>query len=142
MGLAYSRFQEVSNLENAIELAKALWDAACWLWSGRNPGVDRRDQKAVAEAFDNGLFDRCPDLRLFRDLAEAAKHGGELSRSSVTVKGISGGGSPGDALYMFTRFGTNQSSPECTLQMEHDGGSRDRKEALTTTYKFLLTETS
>jgi hypothetical protein len=38
--------------------------------------------------------------------------------------------------------GTLQSTPECTLQIDHDGGSRDLKEALITAYKFLRDETS
>jgi hypothetical protein len=39
-------------------------------------------------------------------------------------------------------FGTHESTPECTLRIEHAGGSRDMKEALATAFKFLQTETS
>jgi hypothetical protein len=80
---AYSRFQRISNLESAIDPAKALWDTAGWLWSDRYPGVNRRDHPAAASAFDADLFRRCPDLEFFRDLADTAKHGGELHRGSV-----------------------------------------------------------
>jgi hypothetical protein len=139
---AFSRFQKVSNLENAIDLAKTLWDTTGWLWSDGNPGVDRRDRQLEAKAFDEDLFRRCPDLRLIRDLAEANKHGGELSRANVIVSGISGCGSPGGTLYTSTPFGMTEGTPKCTLQIDYEGGSRDMTETLTTAYKFLLAETS
>ena len=137
---AYSRFQRVSNHENAISLAKALWDTAGWLWSDRQPGVNRRDQQKAADAFDDDLFRRCHDLRLIRDLADATKHGGELNRPSVVVKGISGSGSPGGTAFTFGPLGMSHSTPECTLRIDYEGGTRDMKEALTTAYKFLLAE--
>ena len=150
---AHSQFMMISNQENAISLAKAIWDTAGWLWSDRNPGIDRR--KADTKAFDEDLFKRCPDLRLIRDLAEAAKHGGELSRAGVIVKGVSGCRSPGGTSFTSNPFGPMgerpsgpfggmmvESTPECTLQIDYEGGSRDMKEALTTTYRFLLAETS
>ena len=152
---ANTRFLKISNHENAINLAKALWDTAGWLWSDRNPGVDRRRQKAAADCFDADLFKRCPDLELIRDLAEAAKHGGELSRPNVKVTGLSGCGSPGGTLFTSNAFGPMgerpsgpfggmmvESTPECTLQIDHDGGSRDMKEALAAAFKFLQAETS
>jgi hypothetical protein len=149
------RFLRVSNQENAINLAKALWDTAGWLWSDRHPGVDRRKLQAETKAFDEDLISRCPDLRFIRDLAEAAKHGGELSRPTVTVTGISGCGSPGGTSFTSNPFGPMgerpsgpfggmmvESTPESTLRIDYEGGSRDMKEALTTVYKFLLAETS
>jgi hypothetical protein len=154
---ANTRFLNISSHENAISLAKALWDTAGWLWSDRHPGVDRQDRKAkpIVEAFDKDLFDRCPDLRLFRDLADGTKHGGELSRKSVVVTGISGCGSPGGTSFTSNPFGPTgerpsgpfggmmvESTPECTLRIEHAGGSRDMKEALATAFKFLQAETS
>jgi hypothetical protein len=139
---AYSHFLSVSNRENAIALANALWGNVGWLWSDRYPGVDRRKEKAAADAFDADLFGRCPDLKLIRDLADATKHGGELNRKDVAVKGISGSGSPGGTLFTFGPLGMSQSTPECTLRIDHEGGSRDMKEALTTAYTFLLAETS
>jgi hypothetical protein len=152
---AYLRFQKVLNLDNATALAKALWETTGWLSSGRNPGVDRRDQKGMADAFDNDLFERCPDLRLFRDLADAAKHGGELSRASVVVNGVSGCGSPGGTSYTSNPIGPMgerpsgpfggmrvESTPEFTLRIDYEGGSRDMKEALATAFKFLLAETT
>jgi hypothetical protein len=136
---AYSRFQRVSNRENAMSLASVLWDTAGWLWSDCHPGIDRRKHQRDADAFDKDLFNRCPDLKLIRDLAEATKHGGELSRKSVTVTGLSGSGSPGGTLFASTPFGGMvESEPECRLQIEHDGKSRDTKEALATAYRFLL----
>jgi hypothetical protein len=153
---ANSRFLKISNQENAIAVAKSLWDTTGWLWSDRNPGVDRRDQPAVASAFDEDLVNRCPDLQYMRDLADATKHGGELGRSSVVVNGVSGCGSPGGTLSTSNQFGMMgerasgpfggmavQSTPECTLQIDlKDGGSRDMKEALATVFKFLQAETS
>jgi hypothetical protein len=138
----YPRFLDVSTRENAMSLASALWNTAGWLWSDRHPRVNRRDQKMMAVAFDADLFKRCPDLQLIRDLADATKHGGELHRGSVIVKGVSGAESPGGTSFTFSPLGTLQSTPECTLQIDHDGGSRDLKEALTTAYKFLRDETS
>jgi hypothetical protein len=152
---AYSRFQRISNLENAIDLAKVLWDTAGWLWSDRHPGVNRRDQPAAASAFDADLFRRCPDLQLFRDLADTTKHGGELNRPSVIVTGISGCGSPGGTSFTSNPFGPMgerpsgpfggmmvESTPECTLRIDYEGGSRNMKEALATAFKFLQAETS
>ena len=151
---ANSRFLNISNYENAISLAKALWDTAGWLWTDRNPGIDRR--RADTRAFDDDLFKRCPDLLLMRDLADTTKHGGELSRPSVVVKGISGCGSPGGTSFTSNPFGPNgerpagpfggmmvQSTPECTLRIDkHDGSSRDMKEALAVAFRFLQAETS
>jgi hypothetical protein len=151
---ANTRFLKISNHENAISLAKALWDTAGWLWSDRNPGVDRRDPKANAKAFDDDLFRRSPDLRLLCDLAEVAKHGGELSRPNVKVTGLSGRGSPGGTSFTSDAFGPMgqrpsgpfggmmvESTPECTLRIDHEGGSRDMKEALAAAFKFLQAET-
>ena len=104
---ANTQFLRLSNYENAFSLAKALWDTTGWLWSDRYPGVDRRKARAEdVKAFDNDLFKRCPDLQLLRDLADAAKHGGELSNPNVTVTGLSGSGSPGGTIFTTTMFGT------------------------------------
>jgi hypothetical protein len=35
-----------------------------------------------------------------------------------------------------------ESTPECTLRIDYEGGSRDMKEALATAFKFLQAETS
>jgi len=92
---AHQQFLRISNLESAMAAAKALWETVGWLWLDRHPGVDRRKARADdVKAFDNDLFKRCPDLQLLRDLADAAKHGGELSSPNVTVTGLSGSGSP------------------------------------------------
>jgi hypothetical protein len=152
---ANTRFQSISSHENAISLVKALWDTAGWLWSDRNPGLDRRREQAKAEAFDTDLFNRCPELALVRDVAEAAKHGGELSRGSVAVTGISGSGSPGGTSFKSEPFGpvgerssgpfggmVVESTPECTLRIDTAGGSRDMKEVLAIVFKFLQTESS
>jgi hypothetical protein len=139
---AHQQFLRISNLENAMATARALWETVGWLWLDRNPGVDRRKAPADAQAFDADIFRRCPDLKLFRDLADAAKHGGQLSNPNVTVTGLSGSGSPGGTIFTTTMFGTHQSTPECTLRIEHAGGSRDMTEALATAFKFLQAETS
>jgi len=34
-----------------------------------------------------------------------------------------------------------ESTPECTLRIDHEGGSRDMKEALAAAFKFLQAET-
>jgi hypothetical protein len=148
---ANTQFLNISNHENAMSLAKALWDTVGWLWSDRHPGVGMQDQPTAVGAFYDDLFKGCPDLKLFRDLAEAAKHGGELSRKSVKVTGISGCGSPGGTSFTSSPFGPMgerpsgpfggmmvESTPECTLRIDYEGGSRDMKEALTAAYGFLL----
>jgi hypothetical protein len=152
---ANTRFQDIPSRENAISLAKALWETNGWLWSDRNPGVDRRADLGKAKTFDDDLFERCPDLQLVRDVAEAAKHGGELKRESVVVKEISGVGSPGGTQCVAQIFGPNgerrdgpfggmmvPSTPECTLSIETESGSHDMKLVLATVLQFLLTETS
>lgn len=151
----HSQFLKISNQENAINLAKALWDTVGWLWSDHHPGVDRRDRQTEARAFDDDLFRRCPDLQLIRDLADATKQGGDLIRPSVIVTGISGCGSPGGTSLTsnpFVPMGERpsgpfggmmvESTPECTLRIDYEGGSRDMKEALATAFKFLQAETS
>jgi hypothetical protein len=35
-----------------------------------------------------------------------------------------------------------ESTPECTLQIDYQGGSRDMNEALAAAYKFLRAETT
>jgi hypothetical protein len=152
---ANTRFLDISNQANAISLAQTLWDNTGWLWSDRNPGVDRRASTAKTAAFDHDLFSRCPDLQLIRDVAEAAKHGGELKRSSVVVTGISGIGSPGGTSFVSNPFGADgersngpfggmmvETKPQCTLKIDTANGSRDMKEALASVFKFLLAETS
>jgi hypothetical protein len=140
---AYSRFLGAQSRENALSVAAVLWDTVGWLWSDLNPGIDRRKNKTAADNFDANLFKRCPDLAPVRDLADAAKHGGELGRSSVVVKGISGSGSPGGTTFAFSPLGMLQSTPECTLQIDlKDGSRRDLKQALAAVYEFLRAETS
>ena len=78
-----------------------------------------------------------PDLGLIRDLADAAKHGGELSRGSVKVTNISGTWNSGGTSFVSNPFGATgersdgplggmmlQSTPKCTLPIECDGGKR------------------
>jgi hypothetical protein len=48
---------------------------------------------------------------LFRDLADAKKHGGELHRGSVIVKGVSGYGSPGGTTFTSNPFGPIGGAP-------------------------------
>ena len=84
---------------------------------------------------------RCRDLELLRDLADAQKHGGQLSRSSVRVAAISGSGDPGGQHQEFGPLGMTEHRPKCTLQMDLiGGGSRDLTEALKAVHKFLRAE--
>ena len=114
---AYGRFRDIPSRENAIGVATALWETTGWLWSDRHPGVDRRKNKPAADAFDADLFKRCPDLKLIRDIADTAKHGGELNRKDVVVTGISGSGRPGGRSETFTPYGNLQSTPARTLRI-------------------------
>ncbi len=68
---------------------------------------------------------------------------------------VRGCGSPGGTSFTSNPFGPMgerpygpfggmmvQSTPECTLRIDYDGGSRDMKEALAAAFKFLQAETS
>jgi hypothetical protein len=151
---ANMRFQNLSSRDNAITLAKALWDTHGWLWSDRNPGIDRRTDPLKTKAFDDDLFRRCPDFKLIRDIAEAAKHGGELNRAGVVVKDVSGLGSVAGTQQVLHAFGTDGEredgpfggmmpapTPESPLRIQtKDGNSHDMKQVLATAFEFLLTE--
>ena len=68
---------------------------------------------------------------------------------------VRGCGSPGGTSFTSNPFGPMgerpsgpfggmmvESTPECTLRIDYDGGSRDMKEALAAAFKFLQAETS
>jgi hypothetical protein len=114
-----------------------------WIWTDLHPGIDERDAKAAAKVLSDDRLARCSDLALVRDLADAEKHGGELGRSTVVAKGISGSRSPGGTSFTSSPLGTLQLTPESTLKIDlKDCSHRDMKEALTTVYKFLRTAVS
>jgi hypothetical protein len=62
---------------------------------------------------------RCRDLELLRDLADAQKHGGQLSRSSVRVAGVSGSGGLGGLLQEFGPLGMIEHSPKMHITGRH-----------------------
>jgi|SRR3954447_18192972 hypothetical protein len=71
------------------------------------------------------------------------KHGGQLGRHSVVVEEISGSGSPGGTIYTTSVYGTNESRPECRLQIDLKNGSqRDIKEVLANVYMSLRAVTA
>jgi hypothetical protein len=59
---SYSRFLKHSNLENAIEAAKAIWDLRDWLWRQTHPGIDARQGEKQFDTFTERLMAECPDL--------------------------------------------------------------------------------
>src|SRR5215469_5873267 len=119
---AYMRFRDTPTKENAIECAQAIEDLRGWRWRDLHAGIDPRAQPQVYEAHTRNLFAACPDLAPIRDIAESAKHGGELGRGSVRVKSIKGSGI-GGIEQVSSPFGMHERKPECTLQAEFDDGS-------------------
>jgi len=93
-GPAYSQFKEIQTRKSAIECAKTLENVRGWWWCDAHPGINPRDQKRKFGVFTVRLFAECPALELIRDIAESAKHGGQLGRESTKVRAIEGEESP------------------------------------------------
>ena len=131
---AYSRFKENSTRENAIECAKAIEDVRGWYWRAKHPGLDPRRAKSEYAAFNQKLFAECPELALIRDIADQAKHGGQLDRADVQVKEIQGAGAPGGTYMVsgppLTPSGPfrnmHEIKPECTLRIALTDGSEKK----------------
>jgi|tagenome__1003787_1003787.scaffolds.fasta_scaffold20297179_2 hypothetical protein len=67
----------------------------------------------------------------------------QLGPHSVVVAGISVSGSPGRTVYTTSVYGTNESRPEYTLQIDLKNGSqRDMKEVLAKVYMSLRAVTA
>jgi hypothetical protein len=140
---AQSRFNDLPSKVNALEAANVLWDTVGWIWSDLNPGINERDAERAAKMLSDDRLARCSDLAIVRDLADAKKHGGELGRPTLVVKGISGTGSPGGTAFTISVYGTKESKPVCTLRIDlKDGTSRDMQEVLANVYQFLRVETA
>jgi hypothetical protein len=128
---AHSKFKEIQTRENAVACAKAIWELRDYHWRDTNPGIDSRDAQEGFKRFTDDLFEASPDLDLVRDIAEGAKHGGQLGRPSVRVKGIVGaethGGTTmvsGPPLTPSGPFrGMHEIKPECTLRIVLTDGS-------------------
>jgi hypothetical protein len=120
---AFMRFKEAPTRENAIECAKAIEDLRDWLWTKENPGVDSRAMPDVYRTFNQGLFAECPDLAIIKDIAEFAKHGGQLGRGSVMVKEIEGAGI-GGLSHEGGPLGNYDRKPVCTLEAVLRDGSK------------------
>jgi hypothetical protein len=134
---ANATWQKRMTRENAVALAKALWDLRDW---HRNDLPDPKPQKGDLE---KQLFAACPELKLIKDLAESAKHGGKLDRDGVEVRAITGAESPGGTLTVTgpvgdRPFGSNyEGPPPCTLALDlRNGQSRKLPEVLETTLHF------
>jgi hypothetical protein len=119
---AYSRFREASTRENAIKCAEAIENIRGWFWRETYPGIDHRNEPAQYAAFNQQLFQACPELELIKDIAESAKHGGQLGRSSVKVLRIEGCGL-GGVEYVCDPLGTHERKPECTLRAVLNDGT-------------------
>jgi hypothetical protein len=119
---AHSRFRDASTKENMFECAKALEDVRGWRWRDTHPGIDTRGAPRKYEAFNQRLFTACPELELIKDIAEIAKHGGQLSRNSVKVDSIVGSGI-GGAEYLSDELGMRERKPECMLRARLKDGS-------------------
>ena len=126
---AYSAFLQLKSRENAIAAAVALWEMRDYLRGG----------KGKAE-FDQETFKRCPEFKMIRDVAEAAKHA-ELNRTDVIVSGISGTGSLGGKATTFSPLGALTGPPPCTLQIDlKDGAPRMMEDVLAIVVRFLRAE--
>src|SRR5262245_45903472 len=112
---AHSRFLEKPTRENALECAQAFWELRDWLWRETYTSISMRDDQLKAQAFDQQLRLACAELAWLRDIAESAKHGGRLSRASVEVAGIGGGGGLGGLHQEFGPLGMVEHKPKCTL---------------------------
>jgi hypothetical protein len=133
---AHSRFRETSTRENAIECAKAIEDVRGWYWSDKYPGIDPRDAKQEYDAFNRQLFADCPELATIKDIAETAKHGGQLGRGGVQVKEIQGAG-VGGIVQEFGPFGMHEHKPVCTLRaVLEDGSEKPLPELLTRAMQY------
>jgi len=131
---ANSSFVRIKNRDNAIALAKTLWELRDWHWN------DLPDPKPAKGELDKQLFAACPELELVRDVAESAKHGGKLHRRGVKVLAITGAGSPGGTSTVTGPAGYGASyegPPPCTLALDlGNGQSRNLPEVLETTLRF------
>lgn len=114
-GPAHSRFRQTPTRENAIKCAEAIENIRGWFWREKNPGIDHRSAPDKYAAFNEHLFRTCPELELIRDIAESAKHGGQLGRGGVKVLRIEGSGL-GGVEFVSGPLGTYERKPECTLQ--------------------------
>jgi hypothetical protein len=134
---AYSQFLKIQSRENAIEVAQAVWNMTDRRWYDLNPGTDPRSDPNRYKAFKADLTIACPELALIQDIAESAKHGGQLERGSVKVRVITGAGSPGGTVYVFSPLGMNQFTPECQLVVEClDGTNRPLPDILALAVKY------
>jgi hypothetical protein len=98
-------------------------------------GSTRATQKRL-RAFNRQLFAECPELAIIKDIAEAAKHGGQLGRDNVQVKKIRGAGA-GGIVTGFTPFGIHEHKPVCTLQaVLKDGSEKPLPELLTKAMQY------
>jgi|SRR5271166_1932439 len=119
---AYERFKERQTRANGLDVAKAAWDLVEWLRHDKgNPDKGQ---------FRRALFNRCSELELMRDWAEAAKHP-ELHRGSVNLVSITGAENPGGTLQINEGpvrpegpfRGNLITVPSCTLTMNCADGS-------------------
>jgi hypothetical protein len=122
---AYSHFVDRQSIESAIECAKSIWELREFLWRDMHPNIDPREAPQTYKTFNDQLLAACPSLDLIRDIAESAKHGGQLSRNTVKVKGIKGAGG-GGTLMESGPLGMYEHKPKCTFEIELNDGSVEK----------------
>jgi hypothetical protein len=93
-----------------------------WYWSDKYPGIDARKAKQDYDAFNRQLFVDRPELAIIKDIAETAKHGGQLGRPDVQVKEAQGAGG-GGIMQEFSPFGMYEHKSVCTLRAVLEDGS-------------------
>lgn len=143
--VSHSKFKEIQTRKNAVDCAKAIWELRDYHWRDTNPAIDPRDAREKYKRFTDDLFSAIPDFELIRDIAESAKHGGQLGRNTVQVKAIEGTEVPGGTFFEsgppLTASGPfrnmHEVKPECTLRIIlKDGSEQPLLEVLERTMKY------
>jgi hypothetical protein len=111
---AYRNFTQLPRRANAMEFAIAAWHMEDQLWL--HLGKPFRDK------FRANLVAACPELRLVRDLCDAAKHH-ELDRKSVTLVALEGA-EGGGMFEMSGPLGTTSRFDRGSLELVEANGSR------------------
>jgi hypothetical protein len=126
-----SRFLSDPSPVTAINAAWPLWHLHEWYYWERYPNGDNK--KAFA---DNLIKNECPELGLFRDIADAAKHS-RLDRDDVRVDAISirtRGGAYGTAVYGEVVYGGSVTK----LSIDVAGAAHDLCHAIGAAFRFWL----
>jgi hypothetical protein len=127
-------FQNEPSPRTLFNVAGSVWHLIDWVWHDRNPGKDGRGSSF--KSYRNGLLARCPDLALFRDIADAGKHCG-LGRDDVEVESTEPTAAPGGNALL---LGDDARGFLSFLLKSNDGSKRAVNEVLRRAINFWLVE--